>query len=644
MKNPLAIMVALVLVALGGLLYVTGGNWNQWRQWAQLPAENAIAANEGKAGQTTAATDGTDAPAATGTVADTSDGGSAPAQSPLTESQRAQPGTEITAAHEGKPEAAPNEADQSATAGKDVAEAPAQSSPPDQTAGSAPSTQPAGSAPSNEPAASAQAEQPPSSAPDVAAMAGAPGPTDQQTAQSSPAASAGATPTDGDQSGASEKQAGAEPSFDIVRVEEDGTAVIAGRATPSAGVTVHLDTKVLGETKANDRGEWVLVVDDPISPGSHDLSAEASGPDGQPLRSKQVVALALPDRAEERPLIVATEPGEPAKVMQAPERSEPVISPTGGHDLAIASVDYNSRGEMIFAGQAEAGAKVRLYIDNKHIADAQTDSRGNWTLEYMGEIAVGTHQLRADQLSSAGKVERRIELPFERANDAMIAQLLDQRADDAASAKPSSKPADEKQSTSAPEQVARTQPSEQHGSATIGNDGRVLKSNDRLAETEVTGTARAREGEGGPSGTTAGSSQPMQTPTGTGESAVAQGPTQAPSPTQEDGALEQPGSGSAQITGSSEIQSHADAGTQDREQEQQGAGRVVIQPGNNLWRIARVIYGKGVQYTVIYEANKDRIRDPDLIYPGQIFSTPGATPPETISPEEREPMQNSALD
>ena len=51
-------------------------------------------------------------------------------------------------------------------------------------------------------------------------------------------------------------------------------------------------------------------------------------------------------------------------------------------------------------------------------------------------------------------------------------------------------------------------------------------------------------------------------------------------------------------------------------------GRVVIQPGNNLWRIAHHTYGEGTRYTVIFDANKDQIRDPDLIYPGQIFTVP----------------------
>ncbi|MGH6961327.1 MAG: LysM peptidoglycan-binding domain-containing protein [Dongiaceae bacterium] len=48
----------------------------------------------------------------------------------------------------------------------------------------------------------------------------------------------------------------------------------------------------------------------------------------------------------------------------------------------------------------------------------------------------------------------------------------------------------------------------------------------------------------------------------------------------------------------------------------------VVQPGNSLWRIARRTYGDGLRYTVIYQANRSQIRDPDLIYPGQVFDLP----------------------
>lgn len=51
-------------------------------------------------------------------------------------------------------------------------------------------------------------------------------------------------------------------------------------------------------------------------------------------------------------------------------------------------------------------------------------------------------------------------------------------------------------------------------------------------------------------------------------------------------------------------------------------GKVVVERGNSLWRIARETYGTGLDYTVIYEANRAQIRDPDLIYPGQVFIVP----------------------
>ena len=49
---------------------------------------------------------------------------------------------------------------------------------------------------------------------------------------------------------------------------------------------------------------------------------------------------------------------------------------------------------------------------------------------------------------------------------------------------------------------------------------------------------------------------------------------------------------------------------------------ITVQPGNTLWGIAREKYGEGTLYVRVFEANTDRIRDPDLIYPGQIFSVP----------------------
>ncbi len=48
----------------------------------------------------------------------------------------------------------------------------------------------------------------------------------------------------------------------------------------------------------------------------------------------------------------------------------------------------------------------------------------------------------------------------------------------------------------------------------------------------------------------------------------------------------------------------------------------VVQPGSTLWAISREAYGSGVLFVRIFEANRDQIRNPDLIYPGQIFELP----------------------
>ena len=49
-----------------------------------------------------------------------------------------------------------------------------------------------------------------------------------------------------------------------------------------------------------------------------------------------------------------------------------------------------------------------------------------------------------------------------------------------------------------------------------------------------------------------------------------------------------------------------------------------VERGDNLWKIAEANYGKGKggKYTVIFEANKPMLKDPDLIYPGQVLRIP----------------------
>jgi nucleoid-associated protein YgaU len=49
---------------------------------------------------------------------------------------------------------------------------------------------------------------------------------------------------------------------------------------------------------------------------------------------------------------------------------------------------------------------------------------------------------------------------------------------------------------------------------------------------------------------------------------------------------------------------------------------IIIKRRDNLWRLSRQMYGHGVRWSTIYQANKDQIRNPRWIYPGQVFVLP----------------------
>jgi nucleoid-associated protein YgaU len=64
------------------------------------------------------------------------------------------------------------------------------------------------------------------------------------------------------------------------------------------------------------------------------------------------------------------------------------------------------------------------------------------------------------------------------------------------------------------------------------------------------------------------------------------------------------------------------AGTAEASGSVAGPMTVIIKRGDNLWRISREMYGRGIRYSTIYQANRDQIRNPNRIYPGQVFVLP----------------------
>ncbi|MBM3519704.1 MAG: LysM peptidoglycan-binding domain-containing protein [Alphaproteobacteria bacterium] len=386
------------------------------------------------------------------------------------------------------------------------------------------------------------------------------------------------------------------PTFDTVRIEKSGEAVIAGRAEPGANVTVKLGGAVIGSATANADGSFVVVPEQALPAGSGALTIEAKAGDAAPVTSEQSVAVIVPENGKDQSLVAVVSPNEPTKVLQKPEASTSEAAPAAGEttelasapaQISIDSVDYDESGNIVFSGSGAPGSAARIYVDNALAGEVKAGDDGRWTFSGT-QITTGTHTLRADAITADGSVASRAEVPFFREERSKVAT-----ADTGATT--TEQAADAGQAATTDTGAATTD----EGAATTTADAGATTT----TESATTTTADSGATTTADSGTTTTADAGATTTADTGAATT----------------TEQATTTTAEATGPKE-------------------GRIVIQPGNNLWRISRVIYGTGMKYTVLYDANREQIRDPDLIYPGQVFKTPDVVPPETIDPKRRQPL------
>ncbi len=196
------------------------------------------------------------------------------------------------------------------------------------------------------------------------------------------------------------------PTFDVVRVNPQGEAVIAGRAVAGATVVILANGEPLGEVVADGRGEWVFVPDKPLPAGNLKLSLVMRIKDIE-TPSESFVVLAVPKGAE-KPLAVKIDKGG-STVLQKPGEGEEKRA------MTVDAVDYDETGKLNISGRADPGSLVQLYLNNTFIGRAKAGNEGLWRMIPAEGVAPGLYTLRADRVDQAGRVLARVEFPFSRA-------------------------------------------------------------------------------------------------------------------------------------------------------------------------------------------------------------------------------------
>lgn len=467
------------------------------------------------------------------------------------------------------------------------------------------------------------------------------------------------------------------PSFDVARVERNGEAVIAGRALANSSVELLVDGKVHDRTTADSSGAFVFVPK-PLPPGTYDLTLRATAPDGRVLASKTPVAVALL-ASDQTPVAALAAPKPPAaaspstSIITAPpaapaEASKPQdgVASTSA-DLRIESVEAEAGGGLFVSGRATPGSRVRLYMNDGYIAMGTASSEGRVSFSIQSGVRPGDYRIRLEQMSASDSVASRVEIPFRApatvaaltpsapsqipatpsVPESVIASRQPEREpapaasvvspqtpvaveQKAAAAPPATSPAAAPPAspTAAPPPATTAQPM----SPQPASPGAMPKD---VAAAQATEPAVRSADPVPPSPSAVASAPPSQAAAPAKPTQVVAPPAEPNTRSAQAGKADAPASqpaAPAPVAAAPEPDSRVANTTSPRIAERTKDRRdAVVIPridtrlivrGDNLWRISEATYGLGKRYTVIFSANRDKIRNPDLIYPGQIFVLP----------------------
>lgn len=212
------------------------------------------------------------------------------------------------------------------------------------------------------------------------------------------------------------------PSFDVVRISRNCTAVFAGRAMPGAVAVIRAGAREIGRVTSDARGEWVLVPDLPLEPGNLEFTLESQLAQQEAIKAEASVVTVVkacdPNASGDQAIAVLTPYKGASRLLQGPAGA--ALDPAR-KGLSLDAIEYDDKGNLILSGRAQPGATVQVYLNNHPIGVATADAQGKWNLKPTERVDPGIYSLRVDQVEQAGgKVASRLEMPFARANPADI--------------------------------------------------------------------------------------------------------------------------------------------------------------------------------------------------------------------------------
>jgi hypothetical protein len=207
------------------------------------------------------------------------------------------------------------------------------------------------------------------------------------------------------------------PRFDIVRVDPQGHAVLAGRAAPESEVTVYDGGRAVGQTKADRDGNWVMLMDEPLPPGKSQLSLSAKGADGKELHSAGTVAMVVPERGGGgMPAAVGTQLAALGTTGHDMDEAAPPPSVgIGTGRLSLDFIQYGNNGDVILEGRAIPGETVVAQIGGSEIGSAKAGADGKWQILPKQDVSPGRYKLVIKEKNSKGQQVAEVASPFERA-------------------------------------------------------------------------------------------------------------------------------------------------------------------------------------------------------------------------------------